>query len=185
MKIYREVKTNLITQTFGQNFNNFYAQLGMKGHNGIDFFAVSGEPVYYGCTTPGEVVAVYNDDPVNEGIGVDIRSVGSEGIFQHRYWHLKEVKCKLGAIKMGDIIGLADNTGRYTTGTHLHRDLKPMILKDGNFVNKEQNNGYFGAVDIAPYFVNTFVLDVIGQINILQKLIDFYYQMMKLLKRSQ
>jgi hypothetical protein len=67
------------------------------------------------------------------------------------YYHLEKVLVKAGdKIKQGQIIGLADNTGKYTTGSHLHFGLK--FLKNGKVEN--YYNGYFGAVDPAPYFAN-------------------------------
>lgn len=35
-----------ISQHFGENLVPLYAQLGLKGHNGLDIFAPDGAPVY-------------------------------------------------------------------------------------------------------------------------------------------
>ena len=49
----------------------------------------------------------------------------------------------------GAKIGLADNTGKYTTGSHLHFGLKKTD-QYSNTVNL--NNGYRGAINPAQYF---------------------------------
>lgn len=82
MKVYRPVKTNILYQKFGENMacakvsdggvailpyiisskvNNvcpvgtkeFYPLIGMKGHNGEDWGAFHGEPVYFNVDIPG------------------------------------------------------------------------------------------------------------------------------------
>lgn len=184
MKIYVPLKNSFVTQGFGEagtkpDYLAFYKSIGLKAHNGFDYLARTGDPIYFDCSCAGEVVAIYNDDPVGEGIGVDIITNDKDGLFQHRYWHLLDVSCKLGKIESGDLIGHADNTGRYTSGTHLHRDLKPLILENGVYKNKEAFNGYFGCVDITPYFKNIFILD---ELNNLQKQVGILEKLIKLLK---
>ena len=49
----------------------------------------------------------------------------------------------------GELIGQADNTGIYTTGDHLHFQIKECD-RDGNTHNR--GNGYNGAFDPSPYF---------------------------------
>jgi len=59
--------------------------------------------------------------------------------FQTVYYHLKSVNCSTGDyVKAGDIIGYADNTGKMTTGDHLHFGLK--FLDDQNFNSLNYNN---------------------------------------------
>jgi murein DD-endopeptidase MepM/ murein hydrolase activator NlpD len=51
----------------------------------------------------------------------------------------------------GQILALADNTGRYTTGSHLHFGVKVQYYINGAWVQISQN-GYNGAVDPKPFF---------------------------------
>lgn len=184
MRIYRPVKTNRIGQTFGQNLacetNDgkiisaisdgacpsgsvlFYPKIGLKGHNGYDLGAYRGEPIYHCGDFDGWLIPHYDG---NGGIGVDVVSnapqdLGGEKHFvKIRQWHLLSVVGNYGKkVKMGDLIGYADNTG-YSAGDHDHIGGKKCD-KDGNSIDKW--NGYYGAFDITPYWENVFVLDVIG-----------------------
>lgn len=151
----------LASQGFGAN-PQMYADPkygGIKGHNGIDFYAGHGNPVY--ATHDG--LAHFEIDP-NSGHGVVILSnnefeyKGGTAQFKSIYWHLcdglKEPKYMSPLegmpprqVKNGELIGYADSTGA-STGDHLHFGLKP--VKNG--INIEQDNGYLGAIDPAPYF---------------------------------
>jgi murein DD-endopeptidase MepM/ murein hydrolase activator NlpD len=146
MTLLLPVKDILVTQYFGENWLDFYAKLGMKGHNGIDF-----------TTRRGCVVLASHDGIVNHagkdgdgGIGIEISStMAGEGI-KTLYYHLKTVSVYTGnEVKAGQVIGLADNTGKYTTGDHLHFGLK--LIKSGVTLNK--GNGYNGAIDPSSYFI--------------------------------
>jgi murein DD-endopeptidase MepM/ murein hydrolase activator NlpD len=175
MKLYRSVQTNKITQPFGANYVPYYKEWGMKGHNGVDFAAQFGEPVYFDCIDcEGKVISL--SENVNEGLGVVVITEDKDGIFQHRFWHLKEIKCKVGQIlSTADLIGLADTTGK-ALGCHLHRDLKPMEKTQFGYQDKFPDNGYFGAIDLMPFFTNIFVKDymdiLIKQESILEKMIQ-------------
>jgi len=191
MKFYRPLKTNLMTQGFGLANTKpelilFYQSIGLKfGHNGIDWFAKDAEPIYWDYDGDGEVVAIHNDDPLNEGIGIIVYTNDENGLYQHRFWHLKSVACKLGKIEVGDLLGYADNTG-HSTGTHLHRDLKPLTNKNGVFTNTLQTNGYDGCIDYSGWLDNRFVVDVVAplkaQITLLKKMIEVYNKLIELLK---
>ncbi len=182
MKLYRMLKANYITQLFGQNLSPLYAQWGLKGHNGIDFLANDGEPIYWNCgDCEGKVIKT--SEEVNEGIGVVVITEDRDGIFQHRFWHLKKTLCKVGDIlSSGDVLGLADSTGQ-STGTHLHYDLKPM-KKDqyGNYEQLYPENGYNGAIDPMPYYNSVFILDLLKgleqQISLAQKIIEKIKQLL-------
>jgi hypothetical protein len=181
MKIYQELEAQLLTQKFGKENTNpsvmyFYKELGMLGHNGFDFMCADGAKIYYGCTDEGIVGLISTD--LNAGYGIEIISKG----FKHIYWHLRTdgILVKIGQkVKMGDLIGLADNTGKYTTGIHLHRGLK-QVDEIGNTLNKD--NGYFGAIDLDPYYTPVFVKNVVEQIGIIQKLLELLKKVIGLLK---
>jgi len=185
MILYRSLKTNWITQKFGRENTHkslipLYESFGLEGHNGWDWKAEDGEPIYWDCfDCVGKVVRLSLEP--NEGLGVVVITEDKDGIFQHRFWHLKDIHCKVGQIlDSGTLIGHANNTG-YSTGTHLHRDLKP-LNKDYKLINP--NNGYRGATDITPYFKNiyikTYTDNLKSQVGVLKKIIRLLKDLIKL-----
>jgi len=92
------------------------------------------------------------------GIGVDIISnepiklgSGKAVYIKLRYWHLlSPIGYDGKQVKYGQMIGLGGNTGA-SSGAHLHFGLK-ICNKDGSPL--ERGNGYFGAIDLAPYYIH-------------------------------
>lgn len=182
--LFYPVKKNLfVTQYFG-NQSSTYTNMGMLGHNGIDYAAKHGDPIY----ASHDGIGYYEIDD-GGGNGVVIRSTTPEeidGKLQHYktiYWHLcdpsKEPQLKspiFGSpgkvVKAGDIIGYADNTG-ISTGDHLHFGMKTIALNEdsGAWYNLQQNNGYFGAIDPLPYFNGYYAEDAQKIISILRQAI--------------
>lgn len=194
------VKPLRVNQSFGEN-PQMYANPkygGIKGHNGIDFRAMHGEPVY----AAHDGTAYYEYDG-GQGEGVVIRTneafdyEDGQSFYKTIYWHLcdqiKEPKftspvykavgyrpdqtgvSQVGvSVKCGDLIGYADNTGA-SSGDHLHFGLKPQAKNESNgaWLNFEQNNGYGGAIDPAPYFENA---DEQAQVDLAKKTIDIIQQ---------
>jgi len=173
--IYRPIKSNLITQGFGESkacismngkvvrkkgecqegFMDFYESMGMKGHNGWDLACWHGEPVYHS----GDEGIMKTEIDYMGGVGVDV--IGEK--FKLRYWHLKEVVGHDGMlVEPGQLIGYADNTGA-SSGDHLHWGIKRVI--NGETINKD--NGYHGGVDPTPFYIDKFVLDVYNKPQIL------------------
>jgi len=128
-----------INQYFGNDFwyyDNrtgesywFYKHIGLPYHTGIDFKAKNRCPLY--ACNDGKVIrsGYYSDG----GIGVEIQGDG----FSTFYYHLDQATVTIGNdVKAGDLIGYCDNTGKATTGDHLHLELR---------VNGEKINpaGYF------------------------------------------
>ena len=144
--LYYPVKPISVNQPFGANYNAYYAQKGQKGHGGIDFKAVHGQPVY--AAHDGTCYPQIDD---HGGNGVKL--VGP--LCTTIYWHLVDddavVKTKQ-VVKAGDLLGYADNTGQ-STGTHLHFALR---LPDTLL-----NNGYGGFVDPQPYFNGKYAMDIL------------------------
>jgi hypothetical protein len=135
-----------VTQPWGMNYVNFYKKMGLKGHNGIDFSAKTGTDCH--ASHNGEVTWAGEDG----GGGISVTLTDKVNHFKTIYYHLLDVTCKKGDIKKaGDIIGHCDNTGKYTTGSHLHFGMK-MLDKD-NFNTINYNNGYKGAINPSRYFV--------------------------------
>jgi murein DD-endopeptidase MepM/ murein hydrolase activator NlpD len=96
-----------------------------KMHNGIDFSAPKGTPIY---STGDGVVEVVKTDFGGYGKNIII----NHGFgFTTRYAHMNEFAVKRGQkVKRGDLIGYVGNTGS-STAPHVHYEVK----KDGKFVN--------------------------------------------------
>lgn len=138
-----------ITQLFGQNQVSFYKQLGLKGHNGIDFRAVSNTPCFAVFDGVVKYASIDNQESLTKGRYVYIESEEIDSVkYQALYFHLNETQVKAGdKVTAGQQIGLSGNTGQYTTAPHLHFGLYKYV----NGV-RDVNNGYDGAVDPYPYF---------------------------------
>lgn len=152
-------KNNVVTKatsaTCPAGYVSLYAKSGMKGHNGLDLRAYHGQEVYAACE--GYVEEVQTEEARGLGLGI----VTNELYFctelnrltqwKIRYWHLKGFEVKKGDyVEQGQLIGYADNTG-FSSGDHLHCELKPVSVKKGVVTNLLQNNGYYGGVDPIPY----------------------------------
>lgn len=133
-------------QHFGTNGTYYQANgINILGHNGCDFGAFHGQPVY----AAHDGIALYESDN-SSGHGVVIISdqpydyKGGLVFFKTIYWHFCDPKKEpkyaspiytaLGNkvnsgkgvfVKRGDLIGFADSTG-LSTGDHLHFGLKPI-----------------------------------------------------------
>lgn len=154
IKLFLPVRDVYVTQPFGVNYVNFYQALGLKAHNGIDFKAFNGFNLYASTSGVVTIAGVQADG----GIEVEIWDA-TQGV-KTIYYHLKDINgsdgqpLKVGQrVSAGEIIGHCDNTGKYTTGDHLHFGLK-QVDSHGNTVNYD--NGYRGAIDPSPYFCFTY-----------------------------
>lgn len=139
----------------------------MEGHNGLDLKAKSWQPVYASCE--GFVEELQTEPERGLGIGIVSYSMyefmlspfntACEVFAKVRYWHLAAFNVKLGdKVKAGDLIGWADNTG-YSSGDHLHFELKPVYQKKGKWTNLFQDNGFLGAIDPTSYIEMTPAFD--------------------------
>lgn len=157
-------------QGFGWN-PEYYAKfldihgIPQKGHPGIDLQAIHGQPVY--AAHDGTARTVGPDDHGGQGVYILTNEPDSNGDrFTTIYWHLiggTDAKFPppfqgLKAVKRGDLIGYANNTGApfESTGDHLHFGLAKCTAS-GNFLN--QSNGYDGCIDPAPYFDGSYATD--------------------------
>ena len=187
MILYRPVKQSLLSQTFGlkgtqKNMLPQYKAIGLTAHDGWDWVCPDGEPVYWDGGGRGTVIQ-QSTDP-NVGLGVVIYTDDKDGKMKHIFWHFKEIKCKIGQeVESGDLLGLADSTG-FSTGSHLHRGLK---MCDENYNTLDHENGYFGAIDIQPYFQNIYIKDLIttlqSQLSVLSQIMGVLKKIFELLKR--
>jgi len=135
-RITKAKRVTPITQKFGNDFiytlnthpewkgRWFYKDIiGVDGHNGIDFEAPIGTRLY--APHDGKITKLTN----NTGKGITLSSKE----YTSRFYHLSEFICELNQeIKEGDLIALTGNTGRYTTGPHLHWGVKGL---DGKYFN--------------------------------------------------
>ena len=111
--------TNCVTQYFG---NTAFARSGAydgKGHNGVDFRAAVGEPLY--ASADGTILGTGNTD-----LQAGCYSYGQWVVITHDnglatlYAHMSLIKVQKGQyVHKGDMIGYSGNTG-YSTGPHLH-----------------------------------------------------------------
>jgi len=142
-----------IGQPFGANWVD-YSQFGFKGHNGFDFPAERGEPIY--AVHDGWIIEqAAKDTGFGLRISQRIRADGKHYLVV--YGHMLRLENPVDVpwnwtdlsrpVKQGQIIGYVDSTG-YSTGDHLHLGLYEYDLF-GNKLNN--NNGYGGAIDPYPY----------------------------------
>lgn len=146
-----------ITQVFGNDFvwtlsdhptwigKYFYKDiLGIPGHNGIDFTAPTGTRLY--APHDGKITELMASD------GYGIRLENSE--YTSVFYHLKEWHCSLNQeVKKGDFIALTDNTGRYTTGPHLHWGVRPKNYTPNAYNGYMDFRGFIEDLDVKrlPY----------------------------------
>jgi murein DD-endopeptidase MepM/ murein hydrolase activator NlpD len=162
-----------ITQLFGDNANDFYKQLGLKGHNGIDYrtsyYQDSKAPVYAAhdgyvvsdknaqSDTAGRYVQLLSDETEIDGKPCKVLTI---------YFHLSTARISITDllsaawfwkkpqqryVRAGVTIGYSGNTGQYTTGPHLHFGMYILWKRaDGSFT-ADTGNGYDGAVDPLPF----------------------------------
>lgn len=123
-----------IGSLFGYRTDPFYKV--MKFHEGIDFTAAVGTPIY--ATGDG----VISEAEYNSG-GYGNKIIINHGYsYETVYAHLSKIKVKVGQrVKRGEIIGLMGNTGK-STAPHLHYE----VHKAGISMNPI----YFFFNDITP-----------------------------------
>ncbi|RZJ52605.1 MAG: M23 family metallopeptidase [Flavobacterium sp.] len=110
-----------------------------KMHNGMDFTANTGSPVY--ATGDGVV-----DRADNTASGFGNHVVIRHGFgYESLYAHLSKYNCRPGQhVKRGDVIGYVGSTGR-SEGPHCHYE----VHKDGKVVNPL--NFYYGNISAVEY----------------------------------
>ena len=180
MKFFKPIQWGFCSQRFGENKVPFYKQMNLDGHNGIDFACQKGTKIYWNGEGKGKVIKTIASP--TQGFGVYIVTEDELGRFMYIYWHNLENKVKAGDIvEMGNLIALADSTGQYTTGHHLHWG-KYEVDSNNWILNKD--NGYGGAIDpIDNTYIDTFVLDIVEKkLEVLKKIRDALIKLIGLLK---
>jgi hypothetical protein len=142
----------MLTQLYGANKNRLF--YGPKGHQGVDAktqgtarwmwnkFAgyVRKKRVSEGreggiipivAAHDGYLVSEYNDD---HSEGIYVRLVSTCGNYKTTYFHLDKVGRYKGDretgkdfVKAGTVLGWGGNSGKYTTGAHLHFSLRQKV----------------------------------------------------------
>lgn len=163
----------LLTQGFGENLNNFYAEWGLKGHNGLDFSVahIDNGEAWITAAMDGYVISDKTIQSDSKGRFVTTLSEpvlvnGKEAKVECCYFHLKEAKVSvtdpLGftyfwsknskMVKAGTLIGISDNTGKYTTGAHLHFHTRIYWKQSNGYYTPDYDSGYDGCIDPMPFF---------------------------------
>ncbi len=139
---------NIETQRFGANAVPFYKDLGMLGHNGIDWTAYIDTCLY--ATISGTIYDIQNKSGYGKYIRIKSDTFNIDGVdhyFMAIEGHLNDIFVKKGdVVKHGDFIGLTGNTGKYTTGAHLHEGFR-LYKKINNEWVADMDNGYMGYVN--------------------------------------
>jgi len=135
-----------ITQKFGEN-PQIYKQFDLKGHNGLDFGTRVGTDLF--AVADGVVVETGNQG--GAGYGKYMRIHTTDG-YEVTYGHLSFIILGKNEIfKAGDKLAESGNTG-YSTGPHLHLGVRKL---SNSKVILNYDNGYKGAIDPLPFFMNT------------------------------
>lgn len=126
----------------------YYSNLGLQGHDGVDFALPLNTPVY----TVDDGIVLF------AGPG----DYGNTVVIQHAwgrsyYGHLSQITTSAGvSVLKGMHVGLSGTSGD-STGPHLHLGLKPN--------RSDAGNGYGGKVDPLQYVPDTFseISQVLGE----------------------
>lgn len=118
-------KENYISQLFGNNPQR-YGKYGLPGHEGIDFSAPYGTPVY--PVAPGTIESVGTNKDYGNYVYEKLAS-GAEVLYAHL---AKLPELKAGQrVDLNTILGLVGSTGN-STGPHLHLGYRPGGQYDPN-----------------------------------------------------
>jgi murein DD-endopeptidase MepM/ murein hydrolase activator NlpD len=188
IELFYPVSPVHVNQGFGLNpdyYAKFHDSFGnpMKGHNGIDFMAVHGQPVY----APIDGMAMYTVD-AHGGQSVLIRTNDALDYANGACWFNVVLGHVVGdtdskfpppipmnmvrtSVKAGDLVGYADNTGApyESSGDHLHFGLSPV---DINGKALFPANGYYAYIDPTPYFNKFYAKDAVKVFSILGQLLS-------------
>jgi len=136
---------NKITQKYGKN-PVYYAQFGLKGHEGLDLVPLDGNRDIF-CVEGGEIIRD-QDDPISGkayGNHIVVWNKTNKRAWYYCHMESNQVSNKQ-TVRRGDKIGVMGATGN-TKGAHLHLNL---CLTNENGVRLDIKNGYLGFIDPEP-----------------------------------
>lgn len=127
------------SQDFGMR-PDFYKKYGLAGHEGLDFAAAEGTPIY--PVAGGTIKSIGYGNTYGNQIVQEL----ANGMGTVLYAHLKELpNLKVGQqVDMNTLLGLVGNTGN-SSGPHLHLGFKPSDPKMAP-------EGFGGWADPSKYF---------------------------------
>jgi murein DD-endopeptidase MepM/ murein hydrolase activator NlpD len=136
-----------VSQEFGSSTpatKAFYDELGLAGHNGRDYACPAGTPL---LASIDGVILNHTSSDGNMMVWITNTDLKLMTVVMH----CSAFKLSCGdKVKQGDVIAISGNTGRYTTGDHVHFGVY-QIDGEGDIINR--GNGYGGAVDPIPFLV--------------------------------
>lgn len=144
MRLEKPLERMSVSQPYGVDWvgQGWYASFGLKGHNGIDLRCRIGTDCY--AALSGTVTL-----KENESIGKQLRVYGNG--YMALYGHLDTFDVKDGErVEAGQLVARTGNSGKYTTGPHLHFALYETLRGTRTVLNS--GNGYNGAIDPSSLF---------------------------------
>lgn len=151
------LKEICITQFFGAR-PEVYKQFGLAGHNGLDFRAKIGTPVY--ASIDGKIKNIKS----KTGYGNHIKQQNKD--FQVCYGHLDSFACPNGSyMRAGELVGHSGNSG-FSSGPHVHFGVRRLGLF-GKV--KNYNNGYKGWINPC-IFLNA----IEKEMNLIEKILKLF-----------
>lgn len=152
-----------ISQGFGKNFKVngkwFYGEIlkMITKHNGIDYACPHWSQIAAPCRM--EITNFYYENK-DAGYGTTVWAKSEPFEINGKTYRLEFVFAHLDSfliisrglwINQGEIFALSDNTGKYTTGAHLHWGVRPIIKTwYGGWLVVNKNNGVLGYIDPMP-----------------------------------
>ncbi|WP_251620047.1 M23 family metallopeptidase [Odoribacter lunatus] len=140
---------NRVSSSFGYRMHPFYKTV--KFHAGMDFAGAVGTPIH--ATGNGKVILVSTLKGYGKCVMID------HGFsYQTLYGHLDSYNVKVGqTVKRGDVIAYLGNTGGFSTGPHLHYEVRK------NKVPMNPINYYFNDLNPDEYDNITHIANNTGQ----------------------
>ena len=141
-----------ITQYFGMN-PQIYSQFGMKGHNGLDYRAKIGTPIF--SSIDGRIKV---KDSGKEGYGLHVKIRNPHKACEVVIGHCSKVLVTDGQrVSMGDKIALSGNSG-FSSGPHIHEGFRLLKVGDYKEIFKWEvlnyDNGFKGYIDHLEFILN-------------------------------
>lgn len=148
-----------VTQWFKQKrVIDKYIEWGMDKHGALDMRAAIGTPIY--AAIDGTVSRQYTDLN-SDGKKLEYTVIKSDPVYleqgeffiETKYLHLSTSDVLIGQrVLSGEKIGKTGDTGKFTTGPHLHFEVVVYKVVNGNATIYDYDNGSFGSIDPEIFF---------------------------------